>query len=387
MLSSDLITDPRALESLRSEWDALAVTCGLPLMVPAWVMSWWRHLAPTNAKLRFIAVHEDGQLIGLAPFYVAAGPPRRVDYRLPGIELASRLSPLAAPGREWDVAAAIVETLRECRPHADLIALEGSPIASQWPAALRNRWHGPILPVVRQYLVQGAPTISLREDSYEQWLECKSANFRSQMRRLRRQFAAAGGTVRACTSETAHADVDAFMRLHAGRWEGRGNSGFVAAGDRLSAMLEEVARTQADNGRLRLWMLEVEDQPISAQLFICAGGEVAYVNGGWDERFGRFKPAMLGILHAIEDAFARGESRVDLGAGEQSYKLRFADGNDPVTWTIVMLPGRRLLLTRARTAPMIVSHALRDAAKRTLAPQQLDRLQSVRQRLRSICER
>jgi CelD/BcsL family acetyltransferase involved in cellulose biosynthesis len=387
MLTSELITDARSLESLQSEWDALAIACGLPLMTPIWVMSWWHHLAPANVELRAIAVRAEDELIGLIPLYVAPGRLQRIDYRLPGIELAARLSPLAMPGREWDVAGATAELLTDCEPRPDAIALEGIPLASQWPAALRNRWPGLVRPVVRQYLVQGAPTIALRHSSFEEWLESKSANFRSQMRRTRRQFASAGGTVRLCTEETAHADVEAFMRLHTGRWEGRGSSGLVAGGERLSAMIETAAKAHAANGRLRLWMLEIEGRPISAQLFIAAGGEVAYVNGGWDERFARLKPAMLGILHAIEDSFARGERRIDLGGGEQSYKLRFADGNDPVAWTIVMLPNPRLPLTRARTMPMLASHALRSAAKRTLTAEHANRLRSARQRLRSICAR
>jgi CelD/BcsL family acetyltransferase involved in cellulose biosynthesis len=383
MPSSELITDLRSLEALQSEWDALAVACALPLMAPGWVMPWWRHLAPANAEPRSIAVRDGGELIGLAPFYVAAERWQRVDYRLPGIELAARLSPLAAPGREWDVAVATAQLLADCQPRADVIALEGMPVASHWPAALRDQWPGLIRPAVRQYLIQGAPTISLRQSSYEEWLASKSANFRSQMRRLRRQFAAAGGVARICTGEKAHSDIDTFMRLHAGRWEGRGKSGIVAVGDRLSAMLEMVVGTHPDSSRLRLWMLEIENEPISAQLFVAAGGEVAYVNGGWDERFARLKPPMLTILHAIEDAFTRGERRMDLGAGEQSYKQRFADGNDPVAWTILMLPGRRLPLTHMRTTPMLAGHTLREAAKRALTPEHANRLRSIRQRLRS----
>lgn len=383
MLNSELITDLRSLEALQSDWDALAVACALPLMAPGWVMPWWRHLAPPNAEPRSIAVRDGGELIGLAPFYVAQERRQRVDYRLPGIELAARLSPLAAPGREWDVAMATAQLLADCQPRPDLIALEGIPVASHWPAALRDRWPGSMRPVMRQYLVQGAPTISLRQSTYEEWLASRSANFRSQMRRLRRQFAAAGGVARISTGEPARSDIDAFMRLHAGRWEGRGRSGIVAVGDRLPAMLETVVGTHPDSNRVRLWMLEIEDEPISAQLFVAAGGEVAYVNGGWDERFARFKPAMLAILHAIEDAFTRGERRMDLGAGEQSYKQRFADGNDPVAWTILMPPGRRLPLTHTRTMPMLAGHTLRDAAKRALTAEHADRLRSIRQRLRS----
>ncbi len=112
---------------LRSEWDELAVACALPLMAPATVMSWWRHLAPPSAEPRSVAVRDGKQLIGLAPFYVTPEARQRVDYRLPGIELAARLSPLATPGREWEVAGVVAQALATARPRPDLIALEGHP--------------------------------------------------------------------------------------------------------------------------------------------------------------------------------------------------------------------------------------------------------------------
>ncbi len=70
-----------------------------------------------------------------------------------------------------------------------------------------------------------------------------------------------------------------------------------------------------------------------------------YVNGGWDERFAQLKPAMLTILWAIEEAFSRGDSCVDLGTVEQPYKQRFADGDAPVTWTILLPVRPRAALT------------------------------------------
>jgi CelD/BcsL family acetyltransferase involved in cellulose biosynthesis len=381
MLSTELIEDLASLEKLGPEWDELAVACASPLMAHGWVMAWWHNLAPANAEPRTVAVRDANKLVGLAPFYIAPRKRHRIDYRLPGIELAARLSPLAVPGREWEVAGAVADALCTARPRPDLIALEGHSVGSPWPVALRNAWPGRLRPLLRLYLVKGAPTISLSDESYEAWLAGKSSNFRSQMRRAGRQFEAAGGSARVSTHETLRSDIEAFMRLHTTRWEDLGNSGIVAIADRLPSMLEEAATEQLDSGRFRLWILEVDGEPISAQLFIAANGEVAYVNGGWDERFARLKPAMLGILRAIEDAFARGEHRIDLGAGEQPYKLRFADGNEPVAWSILMPPSARLALTSAGTAWMLASHALRDLAKRGLTEEQSDRLRAIRQRL------
>ncbi len=381
MLSSELIVDVGALDGLRSEWDELAVTCALPLMAPTTVMSWWRHLAPPGAEPRSVAVRDGERLVGLAPFYVVPGSPRRIDYRLPGIELAARLSPLAVPGREWEAAGVVAQALDKGRPRPDLIALEGHPVASQWPAALRESWPGALRPVLRQYVTQGAPTVSLGQPTFEDWLTGKSANFRSQMRRMRRQFVADGGVARVSTPDTIAADIDTFMRLHAARWEKRGHSGIVAMGEKYSATIDEISRSHLQDDRFRLWILELHGKPISAQLFIGAGGEVAYINGGWDERFAHLKPAMLGILYAIEDAFAHSHERMDLGAGALPYKQRFADGNDPVAWNILVVPGSRLPLTVVRTAPMLARSALRDKAKRALSVEQAERLRGLRDKL------
>src|ERR1700722_9092888 len=246
MLSSELIVDARALDGLRSEWDELAVACALPLMTPATVMSWWHHLAPPSAEPRSVAVRDGNRLIGLAPFYVTPKARQRVDYRLSGIELAARLSPLAIPGREWEVAGVVAQSLDTAHPRPDLIALEGHPVASQWPAALRDSWPGALRPVLRQYVTQGAPTISLTQPTFEDWLTGKSANFRSQMRRMRRQFVADGGVARASTQDTIAADIDTFMRLHAARWEKRGDSGIVAMGEKYSATIDEISRSHLD---------------------------------------------------------------------------------------------------------------------------------------------
>ena len=45
MLDSHVLTDAAELEALAPEWDQLAVENGLPMMAPACVLAWRRHLA------------------------------------------------------------------------------------------------------------------------------------------------------------------------------------------------------------------------------------------------------------------------------------------------------------------------------------------------------
>jgi CelD/BcsL family acetyltransferase involved in cellulose biosynthesis len=381
MPDAELIANLDALAPLSGGWDALAVECGRPHVAPAWVLGWWRHLAPRNAEPRVVAVRDGDELIGLAPFFVDHSRRGRLDYRLSGIELSAGLSPLARPGREWEVAAGIGEALATATPRPDLIALEGFPADSPWLLALRDGWPEPARPQARLYQTYGSPLLTLREPSFEAWLAGKSANFRGQMRRLRRHVADAGGVLRTATHETLADDIATFLRLHAERWESLGESNLVAMGETLPPMLDEVGRALLDEDRFQLSVLEVDGEPAGAQLFMSAGEQVMYVNGGFSERYAKLKPSMLGLLERIESAFARGERCLDLGLGEQPYKLRFANGNAPVAWGILMAPGRRLPLTYARTVPMLARYTLRDVAKRRLKEEQIDGLRTLRRRL------
>jgi CelD/BcsL family acetyltransferase involved in cellulose biosynthesis len=383
MLGSEVIAELPKLDPLQAEWDALALASQLPLMAPACVMAWWRHLAPPAAEPRVVAVRDNGTLVGLAPFYVdLAGRGGRLGLRLPGIELGGRLAPLAAARHEQAVAGALAAALADPSLCPDLVALEGMPLTVDWASMLREAWPARLRPASRRYQVSGCPTVSLQAASFDAWLSAKSSNFRGEMRRLRRQFAAAGGTTRSSTPESLRSDIDIFVRLHDSRWEARGGSSFVKLGARLPAVLNDIGQALLRReGRLRMRLLEVEGEPISAQLFLAAGGCVLYINGGWDERFATLKPSMLGILAVIEDAFARGEDHVDLGLGDQHYKQRFADANYPVASTILIPAGMRLPLMLLRTAPMRGRATLQNMLKRRLNEQQTIKLRRALRQL------
>jgi hypothetical protein len=128
--------------------------------------------------------------------------------------------------------------------------------------------------------------------------------------------------------------------------------------------------------------MEVEGEPICADLYVAAGGEVLGLNGGWDEGWKKLSPPLLANLNTIEDAFARGDRRLNMGAGDQSHKVRFADGDAPISWNVVMPFAPRWALTRLRTAPMLTRTAARAAIKRNATPEQAERLRTLQQRVR-----
>jgi CelD/BcsL family acetyltransferase involved in cellulose biosynthesis len=345
--SSECITRVEDLDPYLDAWDAMAVEAARPLASPKWLMPWIRHAAPQNAQVRTVVVRDGDGLIGLAPFFAQEGSLGRVDIRLFGVPFSERREPLSKPGREDEVAAEVARLLATTEPRPSIVALEGIEESSSWPDLLKRHYPGPIRPLVARRMVLQTPTLTFNGETFDEWMQSKSSNFRSQMRRMRRQLTEEGGQVRVTGSDDdIEKDVDSFMSLHLGRWEGRGGSGLADRG--MHDMLVDAANELLTEERFRLYLVELGEKPIGAGLFVAGGGELTYFNGGFDEDYGAYKPVLQTILSAVEDSLGRGEKRLDFGGGAQPYKLRFANQTDPVTWVNLRPRNARYPITRAQ---------------------------------------
>ena len=321
-----------SMREAASEWDALAVANAMPLMSPGWVIPWWQHLAPPSAQPRVVVVRDGSELIGLAPFYVDA------PFMAGGSTTGCRGSRWAGGCPRWRARAGSGRLRARSRGRSR--GLPRGRTSSPWR---RGRWR---LRGWRRCATDGrarsgrprgstrrthAQSYMLHQDSFDSWFAGRSAKFRSSMGRLGRRFDEAGGSSRMSSAETLTADIATFMRLHFARWEGRGQSG-LARSWRASSSDARGRRPNAacSRSRFRLWVAEVDGEPISADLYVAAGGEVLGMNGGWSESCRKLSPPLLATMRTIKDAFERGDRRLDLGLGDQSHKTRFANGNDPV---------------------------------------------------------
>ncbi|MEX0984519.1 MAG: GNAT family N-acetyltransferase [Actinomycetota bacterium] len=359
MLHTTTFEREEDLPGLLHEWDGLAVGLGLPYGGPAWMLAWWRHLASPGAHLRVFAVRDGDELVGLGAFHLV----RETAGTWHGRLLAARyggtpLGPLAAAGREREVAAAIAGGLAEARPRLHAVHLDGVPASSRWPQALRRGWPGGA--VLQREARRPLPTIEMTGLSFEEWMAAKSTNFRQTLRRRRRQLEAEGAVVRLSASVgEAHADLAAFERLHESRWEWRGGSGRLRPA--TQAFLADLAEELLPSGRFRLWSVDLGGETISSHLFICAGGRAGYWLGGFDDRFARYSPAMVTLLAAIEHAWASGDTSVGLGAGRQGYKARFTDHAEDLDW-VRLVPARAAASPRTwvGVAPSFVADGVRN---------------------------
>jgi CelD/BcsL family acetyltransferase involved in cellulose biosynthesis len=373
----ELITDLAGVEALASEWERLAVAASKPVAAAAWVLAWWRHVAPSDLQARVVVLRDRGELTGVAPFHLASNRGGVAEYRLMAADFGVCMEPLALPGREWELAGAIAAELRATSPRVASVGFGPMPIASPWVAALVESWQGPMRSLARRTRIEPAPLVQLIEPGYEQWFATLSSKLRRDLRKCERLFEEAGGTTRWTDATTLRADAESFARLHSSHWEGRGWSRLADLGPRLPDWLEELGRSLIGEGRLGLCVLEVEGEPVCVDLSISAGEEVAGLNVGWDDSFARMAPAKLAVLRVIADAYAKDIRRVGLGNGGLANKIRLANGDDPVAWTTVIPASPMAPLAYGMLLPRLLRIHARELAGRTLPEPWLERLKGL----------
>jgi len=319
--------DSRVLE----QWRVLAIQQGKPYCLPEWMLAWWRHAAPPDARLRILQVTDGDDLIGVGPFHLD----RRFglsNLRILGAGTSSGAAPLAADGARQELAAAIRELLLGQR-QADVAMLEGVPVEARWLDELftdRPSPAGKLYPV--KGWLQPNPTLSMPENGYDRWFESKGAKFRARMRRGDRQLASLGGRhhLSEGTAEIL-SRLSEFERLHELRWKARGGSDVLSRA--VAGFLEDFAQSSPEN--LRVWSVDVNDRTVSVQLLVAAGGTICHWLGGIDESFSGLHPGagVLGLHAAIEHAWKAADHTFDFGAGGQPFKYRFADGEYQLEWS------------------------------------------------------
>jgi CelD/BcsL family acetyltransferase involved in cellulose biosynthesis len=374
-LSAAVIEDQPALDALGPGWDALSEDVQAPYGAPAWALAWWRHLAPRGARLAVIAVHEADQLVGLAPFFASRGL-GVTELRLISADLASRAGILARAGREGEVATALAGALAdEVRPH--LLRWEGVDASSRWPQRLSQGWPGGRAHRLSHELARPGPVLELAlHSSYEDWLAAKSRHFRRRLRYDRRAIERRGARFRLTDLASLDRDLGSFERLHRARWQRRGGS--LAVNAATMRMLREVGEELIESGRFRLWMLDgPEGAPVSAELLLAAGGEVTSWNGGFDEAWGKLSPGIATLAVAIEDAYERGDRRLDLGGGAAEYKNRLADGDRPVLWQTSFPPSVRYPLARLWRLPEQTARRFSGSARSLLGSVTYNRIRRL----------
>jgi len=342
MLAAETVADDERLRSHAREWAALADAAGAPYALPGWALAWWAHARPAGAGLRAVVVRAGDTLVGLAPFYADGR-----SYRLLAAPLCEPVEPIAAAGREREVAEAVAAELATHEPRPRAVDFGTQLSSSQWVASLRDAWPGNARPSLREGASVPIHLLSVERVDYEGWLRSRNSKQRANLRRYRRKLDEAGARVRVSTLDSIERDVEAFLRLHVARHE---DEVTPLAEPRIGSMLVEAGRTLIPRGQFRLICADLGERTIAARLMLAAGGEVTDWNSGFDDAFAKLSPSLNTFAAGVALAIESGDRRIDMGPDTAPYKRRLTDAERSLVSRVLLPPGRGRLRARVRLA-------------------------------------
>ena len=267
---------------------------------------------------------EDGKLLALVPLYEWRSFPLRI-LRFVGHGPSDALGPLFGP--EDRSAAVLALRTRLAGERFDAFIGEELPADQGWSTALGAR-------VLRR---RPSPVIRLQGLSWDEFLASRSSNQRSEIRRYERRLTRKGLHYRlADDPDRLQVDLDMLFELHRRTFpRGTSNFGWDA---RLAAFHREFAAAAFARGWLRLWFLELDNQPVASWYGFRFENTDYYYQAGRDPDWNRLSVGTVLLAHTIRTAFEDRMGEYRMLRGGEGYKYRFAS-EDPGVETLVLTPG------------------------------------------------
>lgn len=305
----------------------------LPFQSPAWLVPWWRQFG--NDGLCSVVVELGGEAVGFLPFYVYRDQARGKRQLLPlGVGTTDYLDGVFAPECSLEEIGAAIDVLRSKAEH-DEFCVPQMPEGSRMLHAVKQGSG------VRDQGIGGRVFLS-ESDGCSRMRAVRMAELPQKIRRnamYYRNRAQRNGRLELVQADESNWEemFEALRRLHALRWQTRGEVG-VLVDERVVRWHEETIPQLLKAGLLRLMALRLNDEVV-AVLYSLIGKEAVeartqyfYITA-YSPEHADLRPGTLLIAYAVEHAANEGVKTIDMLRGDEGYKQIWHMEKAP-TWCV-----------------------------------------------------
>jgi CelD/BcsL family acetyltransferase involved in cellulose biosynthesis len=315
-------TDRSSFDHLSDDWADLLSRAAVNSVfsTPQYLRTWWQYLG--DGELRVVTFRNDhGTLVGLAPLYLKnCGKAGRCLVFIGCVDVSDYLDFIVDRDHLELVYSALADFLDDTKDiewqQAYLCSIPERSPSREYLLNLGTKRSWNI--TLRQE--EACPVVRL-PDSWEGYLASLKKKQRHEIRRKLRK-AQNEADVRWYVldqREGLDSALETFIDLH--QKSSTDKEGFWD--ESLKNFFKAVARTTAESGWLRLYLLEINAHPAASLLCFHYQDEILVYNSGYDpEQYGHLSPGNLVIAYSIQDAIGLGSRRYDFLRGAEEYKFR-----------------------------------------------------------------
>ncbi len=314
--------------SMRNEWGALAARSKAgPFLSWSWLYPWWQRLGFQRALRIFVAWDEEQKAVGILPLSQETthemGVPVRKWRFLGDTHVGSDyLDLLAEPEYENVLIESFAKHLAAKKNSIDVLELHGLPQGSAFSQAILKALGKEAL-VSRCSKQYTCPLVKIG-DSWEQYL--KSVGRTDNLRRRHKWFLSQPGFAieRWEDSFSIAKSVSEFFELHRLRWEKEGGSQGIH-GPHVQSFHRDATFFMAQDGHVRMYILRLGNQPLSAVYVILWKNRVYFYQSGYDPQWTRRSAGLVLLGQTLADAFGEKRIEFDFLRGQEPYKFEWAN--------------------------------------------------------------
>jgi len=306
------------------EWNRLLARSitNTPFLRYEFQRNWWEHRGGgewQQAELALISARRDGQLVGLAPLFLAQYGGQPALMLIGSLEISDYLDVIAGAQDLAPWLSGLLDFLDSDRS-PDWRALDwyNVPDSSPTLAALKGEsekrgW------AHRQEIYRPTPYIPL-PGSFESYLAALAKKQRHEIRRKFRRLDESGQSAHWFVSggEDLDRDIDALFVLMA---EDPDKATFLT--DRMRAQMHAVVRAAHAGGWLWLAFLEIGGHNAAVSLNFDYDNRLWGYNSGVKRDFLDLSPGWVLLGRTLEWAIENGRQEFDFMRGDEGYKYRF----------------------------------------------------------------
>ena len=319
-LTIECIESIEGLASLSLEIDRLS---NVPFLQTAWMVAWLQAHRAQYEAIKFLVCRNHDEVVAFLPLVLCRSlkKGRHLVFVGSGRACADFMT---IPGEESvcpDVINLFSDWIWNIRSQWDLIELDGVQCNA---SAIRE--------LVKNLNEKGGrsallPSLSTWRTQFpENWQAFEAAmskNSRKKIRRLARGLEEANAKFRYVDDRASLEQGLAILKmLHTKRWVSLGEPGCYATPG-FEEFIALLAHAHLQQGTLRLVWLELDGQPIAADIaFVCGDGLFTY-QGGIEPDQLKWEPGRSILRCQIERAMGEGLNFVDFLRGDEGYKSRW----------------------------------------------------------------
>lgn len=292
-----------------------------------WLSTWWQYFGK-NRKLLILAVEDQHDIVGIAPFMISK-------YRLPFLGTFKKVEFIGTPHSDYSNFILLKNDI-ECinlifkylisSDEWDWIELKELPEAALYQRILIKSFKNIPSKLDQKIRVCNiCPYIKLSNtiDEVKKNLSKKMRkNLKDYLRKIEKNFNSIKFQSYNELSYSIDSAMDIFIKLHEMRWYPQG--GVFQRTPILKNFHRSVARLFSKQGWLGLYFMLVDEKPVAASYGFVYSKKFYYYLSGFDPTYSPYSIGNLMIFYLLQNCVNDGLEEFDFMRGNETYKFFWA---------------------------------------------------------------